>query len=69
MAGTGKNDYIPSLPASLVAAILFGILLAIHLFRFIHTRTWFCLPNIIGTLCTSKQSTIPGASNTLEQSN
>ncbi|OIW34302.1 RTA1-domain-containing protein [Coniochaeta ligniaria NRRL 30616] len=40
--------YIPSIAAAIVFAIIFALLTAVHLWRMIQTRMWFCLPFVIG---------------------
>jgi hypothetical protein len=42
--------YVPSLPAALVATILFGLLSAAHIFKLFRHKTYFCIPFIIGGL-------------------
>jgi hypothetical protein len=34
-----------------MATIIFGFLLATYLFRLFKTRTWFCVPFVIGAIC------------------
>ncbi|KAF2176942.1 RTA1 like protein [Zopfia rhizophila CBS 207.26] len=43
-------DYSPSVPAAIIAIIVFAILLSIHLFRIFRARTWFCIPFVIGAI-------------------
>jgi hypothetical protein len=43
--------YIPSLPASVVFAVIFGILTGGHFYRMIRHRMWFCIPFVVGGLC------------------
>ncbi|KAH7128655.1 RTA1 like protein-domain-containing protein [Dendryphion nanum] len=40
--------YIPSKIGGIVGAIVFIILLAVHTWRLIRTRSWFCIPFVIG---------------------
>ncbi|MCJ1413704.1 hypothetical protein MMC32_000028 [Xylographa parallela] len=40
--------YIPSLPAAVTFAVLFGIVTTAHTWKMSKTRTWFCLPFVIG---------------------
>lgn len=47
-------DYDPSLPAAVIAVIIFAILSAAHGWRMIKHRTWFCIPFVIGGLCKSE---------------
>jgi hypothetical protein len=43
--------YNPSQPAAVTATVIFGILLAAHLFKLLKTHTWFCVPFVIGAIC------------------
>ncbi|OAL52709.1 RTA1-domain-containing protein [Pyrenochaeta sp. DS3sAY3a] len=43
-------DYTPSVAAAAIFIIIFLILVVIHILRLIKTRTWFCIPFIIGGL-------------------
>jgi len=45
------TEYTPSLIAAIIVVITFAILTIIHLFKLIRTRTWFCVPLVIGGLC------------------
>ena len=45
--------YFPSLPAAIVAIVVFGLLTLGHTWRMMRTKTWFCTPFVIGGLCTS----------------
>ncbi|KAH6898190.1 RTA1 like protein-domain-containing protein [Thelonectria olida] len=40
--------YIPSLPAAIVFAAIFGLLTAAHCWRLFRHRMWFCIPFIVG---------------------
>ncbi|KAI9155564.1 Protein RTA1 [Paramyrothecium foliicola] len=40
--------YIPSLPAAIVFAALFGCLTVAHAWKICRYRTWFCLPFVVG---------------------
>lgn len=40
--------YVPSLAAGLIATIVLGLLNAGHIYRMFRTRTWFCIPFVIG---------------------
>ncbi|KAF3355659.1 hypothetical protein VD0004_g9407 [Verticillium dahliae] len=40
--------YIPSLPAAIVFAALFGVLTVGHALRMFRHRMWFCLPFVVG---------------------
>jgi len=42
--------YVPSLPASIIAAILFGIATIAHCWKVYTANMWFCLPFVIGGL-------------------
>jgi hypothetical protein len=43
--------YTPSLPVAIVSSIAFTVLLCAHTYRLIATRTWFCIPFVVGVLC------------------
>jgi len=43
--------YDPSIAAASTTIVVFAILTALHLYRLLRTRTWFCLPFTIGALC------------------
>lgn len=45
--------YSPSVPAGIIAAILFAIVTILHTWRLIRTRLWFCIPFVVGGLCKS----------------
>lgn len=45
--------YIPSGVAAIITVVVFVILLSVHIYRLFKTRTWFCVPFVIGALCTS----------------
>ncbi|MCJ1388816.1 hypothetical protein MMC18_001666 [Xylographa bjoerkii] len=40
--------YVPSLPAAITFAILFGLATTAHGWKMVTTRMWFCLPFVIG---------------------
>ncbi|KAF2120798.1 RTA1 like protein-domain-containing protein [Lophiotrema nucula] len=42
--------YTPSLPAAIVAVVVFFVLFSLHTFKLFKTRTWFCTPFVIGAL-------------------
>ncbi|KAF2649590.1 RTA1 like protein [Lophiostoma macrostomum CBS 122681] len=42
--------YTPSLPIAIVSAVVFTILLCAHSYRLLTTRTWFCVPFVVGAL-------------------
>ncbi|KAE8449644.1 hypothetical protein EG329_007974 [Mollisiaceae sp. DMI_Dod_QoI] len=43
-------NYIPSVPAAIVFIVLFFLATAGHSFRMFSTRTWFCIPFVLGCL-------------------
>lgn len=45
--------YVPSLPAALVFTGLFALATIAHIWKMARTRMWFCLPFVIGGICTS----------------
>ena len=47
-------NYIPSLPLAITFAILFGLVTTILAWKTFKTRTWFCLPFVIGGICAFK---------------
>lgn len=50
--------YIPSIAAAAVAIIIFAILTILHGYRMVKRRMWFCLPFVVGGMCTSIFHTI-----------
>lgn len=40
--------YTPSLPVASITTVVFGLLTAAHIYRMFRTRSWFCIPFIIG---------------------
>lgn len=46
-------DYVPSMPAAIVAIVLFGILTSGVVWRSVSTRTRFAIPFAVGGLCAS----------------
>ncbi|MCJ1439400.1 hypothetical protein MMC27_008794 [Xylographa pallens] len=42
--------YVPSLPAAVIFAVLFGIITTAHAWKMSKTKTWFCTPFVIGGL-------------------
>ena len=40
--------YVPSLAAAIATTVIFGLLTAGHIYRMFRTRSWFCIPFIIG---------------------
>lgn len=51
MAQDKHWNYNPSVPAAVVVTVIFAALTIFHVFRLFRTRTWFCLPLIIGGIC------------------
>lgn len=45
--------YLPSLPAAITFAMLFLILTIAHTWKMFRTKMWFCIPFVIGGICTS----------------
>jgi hypothetical protein len=43
--------YVPSLPAAVVAIVVFAILTIAHCHRLIKRRAWFCIAFAVGGLC------------------
>ncbi|KAF2255990.1 putative RTA1 domain protein [Trematosphaeria pertusa] len=51
MAGDEEYySYTPSLAGAVIAAIVYFFLTSAHVFRLYKTRTWFCIPFILGGL-------------------
>jgi hypothetical protein len=46
-------DYIPNLPAAITFAILFLLITLAHIHKMLRTKMWFCIPFVIGGICTS----------------
>lgn len=46
--------YTPSLAGGVVAAAAFACLTFFHLYRLIGSRTWFCIPFVVGGFCKLK---------------
>ncbi|KAB2573842.1 putative membrane protein [Lasiodiplodia theobromae] len=42
--------YTPSLAGGVIAVIVFGLLSIAHLVRLIKSRTWFCIPFVVGAI-------------------
>jgi RTA1 like protein len=42
--------YIPSLPLAIISVVVFGLLTLAQTYRMFRTRSWFCVPFIIGGL-------------------
>lgn len=51
--------YSPSNIAAIVGVVVFAIIFVVHVFRLFKTRTWFCIPFIIGAACEFPISPIP----------
>ena len=49
-------DYTPSVAAAGIFVALFSITGLVHLYKTVTTRTWFCIPLVVGALCTSVRS-------------
>ena len=47
------HGYTPSAVGGGIAAGLFAILTIIHIWRLTRTKLWFCIPFVVGGLCTS----------------
>lgn len=52
-------DYIPSLPAAIIAVILFSIVTIAHATITLRTRAWFCIPFVVGGICESTNTYDP----------
>ncbi|KAJ4376646.1 hypothetical protein N0V86_006762 [Didymella sp. IMI 355093] len=55
MADTTKPEYVlwpytPSVAGGVIAALVFALLTCAHIFRLVKSRTWFCIPFVIGAL-------------------
>ncbi|KAF2466141.1 RTA1-domain-containing protein [Lindgomyces ingoldianus] len=48
--GEQYYSYIPSVAGGVIGVIVFIILLVVHVFRLYKTRTWFCIPFILGAI-------------------
>ena len=46
-------EYVPSVPAAVIFAVLFLLTTAFVFYRMIRTRTWFSTPFVIGGICTA----------------
>lgn len=46
-------DYNPSVAGAVIAVITFTGLFGLHIWRLWQFRTWFCVPFVVGGLCTS----------------
>jgi hypothetical protein len=45
--------YLPQMWASLLFLALFIILTGLQIWKMVKTRTWFCIPFVIGGICKS----------------
>ncbi len=45
------KHYVPSVPAAVIAALVFGILTAAHVFFLVKSRKWFATAIVIGGFC------------------
>lgn len=43
--------YTPSKIAAIACVIVFATITAIHVYKLFKTKTWFCIPFIIGLIC------------------
>ncbi|KAL8959958.1 MAG: hypothetical protein Q9193_003258 [Seirophora villosa] len=50
-------QYTPSLAPAVIAIVVFTVLSALHTYRMIRSRLWFCLPFTIGGVC--QYTTLP----------
>jgi hypothetical protein len=53
--------YLPSVPAAVIFLILFFVITALLTWRMFKTKTWFCIPFIIGGVC--KFTSVPKISH------
>lgn len=53
------HGYTPSLVGGAIASALFGILTIFHAWRLLRTKLWFCLPFVVGGLCTFPLRPLP----------
>ena len=53
MAGNAISlyPYKPSKVAAITCAVIFTITAAVHIVKLFKTRTWFCIPFIVGLVC------------------
>lgn len=49
-------NYVPNLPASIVFTAAFAILSALHTWKMVQHKMWFCIPFVIGGLCKYRHS-------------
>jgi hypothetical protein len=43
--------YTPSLPAAVIATVVFGILTVLHAWRMVRARAWYFTPFAVGGIC------------------
>jgi len=48
--------YIPNLPVAITFATLFALATIAHIHKMLRTQQYFCIPFILGALCTSPPS-------------
>jgi hypothetical protein len=66
--------YKPSLVAAIAMASIFGVATAVHSFRLVQTRAFFCIPLVIGGICkfectyNGEQPAMPWLTDTRAQS-
>ncbi|KAI1379824.1 hypothetical protein F4677DRAFT_295898 [Hypoxylon crocopeplum] len=46
-------QYVPSIPAAVIFAIIFAAITGAHCYRISKTKLWFCLPFVVGGVSTS----------------
>lgn len=51
--------YDPSLAASIIFAILFGLTAGWHIFLLVRNRTWYFIPVVVGGICAFPSRSIP----------
>ncbi|KAH7408796.1 RTA1 like protein-domain-containing protein [Phaeosphaeria sp. MPI-PUGE-AT-0046c] len=44
-------DYVPSLSLAIIFAVLFAIITALHGYKMLRTKMWFCIPFVVGGIC------------------
>ena len=53
-------DYVPSLPAAIIFALLFGLATAFIVWRLVRTRTLFSIPFAVGGVCKWPEAFVVG---------
>jgi hypothetical protein len=43
--------YKPSIAAAAISTVIFALLTGLHIFRVVRSRSWFCIPFVIGAIC------------------